>query len=515
MFQRAPKVKEIEKAKLTERLMNIFSKLMILSLIVFAGSTPLFAEGLTLEQAMREACTRSDSAKMMHESIKKSKAMVREKWSNALPVISATATTARNRGSALGGGSSTSATRSMGAESYGPDIRAITDSIFSSTPPADSIYEKKSDLPRDIGKTLSTMFSSLSEPQYSTIYSVGVSVNQPLFTFGKIGTAIDVANHFNESAVCSFKRNMQTLQLQAVDAYYRALLAQMAADISARSLARKTDLNQFLARNFNLGSGNKAQVLATKADALSQSSATLIAKRDAQTARMYLNSLVGRPLTDSTVFDTTGIPGALVTSQLPNATAAIEMARDSRNDIKAIALLAKSTRGGAKIFKAMYYPSIGLMGSLGYSKLESGSIFASNSGMMNWTVGVGASWTFFDGFANSSRAAQYASDAEKLELAGHTVTQMVEIEIRSAIAEWTAADSNFDASREMVNASRESYNLTNNNFKQGSGQLIDLQRADEQLLQAELGLANARYRVVRSRAALLVAMGKDIITVEE
>jgi hypothetical protein len=44
--------------------------------------------------------------------------------------------------------------------------------------------------------------------------------------------------------------------------------------------------------------------------------------------------------------------------------------------------------------------------------------------------------------------------------------------------------------------------------------LTDLQRVDEQLQLAEFGLINARYRQIRSRAALLVAMGQNIITID-
>ncbi len=38
--------------------------------------------------------------------------------------------------------------------------------------------------------------------------------------------------------------------------------------------------------------------------------------------------------------------------------------------------------------------------------------------------------------------------------------------------------------------------------------------SDETLKQAELGVINARYRQVRSRAALQVAMGKGIIEIK-
>jgi outer membrane protein TolC len=63
----------------------------------------------------------------------------------------------------------------------------------------------------------------------------------------------------------------------------------------------------------------------------------------------------------------------------------------------------------------------------------------------------------------------------------------------------------------MLTSAQEGYLLTNNNFKQGSGQFADVQLSDETLKQAELGVINARYRQVRSRAALLIAMGKEIV----
>ncbi|HMD68359.1 MAG TPA: TolC family protein, partial [Chitinivibrionales bacterium] len=103
------------------------------------------------------------------------------------------------------------------------------------------------------------------------------------------------------------------------------------------------------------------------------------------------------------------------------------------------------------------------------------------------------------------------SDANKLEIAASTMGKMIEIEVRSAILECSAADSNLNSSREMFSAASETYELTNSNFKQGSGQFADLQLADETLQQAELGMINASYRQTRSRAALQVAMGRGII----
>ena len=119
-----------------------------------------------------------------------------------------------------------------------------------------------------------------------------------------------------------------------------------------------------------------------------------------------------------------------------------------RADLQSIKLYAESNEGGAKIYNAMYLPSIGAQGSSGYSKMESVSKLINIPWMGSWSVGLGVSWTLFDGFANNARARQYESDAHKLELAYHTLSNAVEIEIRTAIAECAAADSNLSATKE-------------------------------------------------------------------
>jgi outer membrane protein TolC len=467
--------------------------------------TQSFSQKIGLEQVIREVCANSDSVKMMKESVKKSDLIVKENWSAVYPTISATGAIAQSYGSLFSGGSSSSSSSSNRA------------------PATQAALEKQKDLPP--GYTLDSlnriyvtqaglgsMFGDISKPQTTTVYNTGLQISQTLYTFGKVGTALAVAKNFNQSTRLTYKRNMQAIQLGALDAFYRTVLAERAGIIAEHSLLRKKELNEFLDRNFKSGSGNRAQVLATKADVANQSTATLIAKRDARTARMYLNAFMNRPLVDSSALDTIGVPSSLTIVRLPSEDEAVSTAISERDDLKSLKFLAEATKGGAKIYRAMYLPSIGAQGSAGYSKYESGSKLIPTDWQKSWTIGVGAQWTLFDGFANSAKAAQYTSDATKLEIAYNSVAKMVEIEVRSAITECMAADSNYNASTEMFSAAAESYDLTDGNFKQGSGQFADLQLSDELLQQAELGLINARYRQVRSRAALLIAMGREIIS---
>jgi outer membrane protein len=457
---------------------------------VLGLSISAFSESLTLEQVIREVCTKSDSAKMMRESIIKSDATVTENWSAVWPKISFS-----------------------GNVNHSSPINPEKASPVSFSPPADSL---EGALLRDgflTGDLINSMFSGLKIPQPSTTYNGSLSASVPLYTFGKVGTAIKVAKTFNKSTHSSHSRNLQTLQLTALDLFYRTQLAIESAKIAERTLGRKKDLEEFIVRNFQLGSGVKAQMLVAKADAFNQSAITITAKRDAESARMFLNTFLGRNLTDDWSIDTSSIPGALQKIVPTMTDTMIASVIEQRKDVQSLKLMAESTRGGADIYRKMWMPSIYGNGSVGYTRIDSKSLMAQN-GAFNAAIGASLSCQLFDGFQNSSKAAEFLSDARKLEIVEGTVKKAAEIEIRSAFIECGAADSTLVAMQEMYKAANEAYDLTNSNFKQGSGMLTDLQRVDEQLQQAEFAMLNARYRQVRSRAALLVAIGEDIVEIK-
>ncbi len=224
--------------------------------MVVAASIQVHSQTLGLEQVIREVCTNSDSVKMMKQSVIKADQMVRENWANALPYVSATGAYVHTYGSpfgSMGGGGSSGSSRPLAKEAstFTPTDSAMMAALLSVAPMLKS-------------------FSDISSPVNSNVYSAGISFSQPIYTFGKVGSAITVANDFNKSAKCSYARNMQTLQLGALDIFFGTVMLQKRAEIAGHSFDRKKELNSFLERNFRNGSGSKAQVLKTRADVADQ-----------------------------------------------------------------------------------------------------------------------------------------------------------------------------------------------------------------------------------------------------
>jgi outer membrane protein len=448
-------------------------------------SFPVLSETLTLEQVIREVCTKSDSVKMMEESVLKANMLVRENKSAAWPKLSFS-------------------TNALYSSPY-----SEKESVPSGFRPSDTFVKW-----RELGPWMGDLVGGFATPKASTTYTGALALQLPIYTFGKIGSAIKVAETYNKSAHTSHLRNVQTLQLTALDLFYRTMIAIETSRIAEKTLSRKFELYDFISRNFDLGAGVKAQLLMAKADAFGQRAVTIATKRDADAVTMYLNSFLGRALTEQWTIDTSQIPETLLKTERHMSDEAIKQSVNQRNDILSLHLMAQSNRSGAKIYNSMQYPSIYGNGSTGYTQVDSKGIRAME-GAFDWSAGVSISWTLFDGFQSSSKAAQFLSDARKLEIIEGTMKKTAEIEIRTAESECGAADSSLVAAQEMFKAASEGYDLTSSNFKQGSGSLTDLQRVDEQLQLAEFGLLSARYRQVRSRAALLVAMGKDIVTIHQ
>ena len=422
---------------------------------------PALSEGIGLEEVIREVSTKSDSVKMLQETVTKSKMQIKEQWANALPTVS----------SQLGGASTLSALNPATGQS----------------------------LPTDAVKT---------SPAYSALFNV----SQPLYTFGKVGTAIKVANYYDSSNQLSYKRGVHQLQLLGLDAFYRVVLAEMSLVITERSLERKKELNEFLTRNFQLGSGSKAQILTTSADLESLWPVIIKARQDARSAKMQLCVMMGRPMTDSIQLDTASTLQLVLSQPLPTREDAVKTALENRSDLRSLDYLKKANDGGVKIFKATYLPSI--VGTFSFGTNGETPADLAHWGKRNWRLGLGVQWTMFDGFASSAKASQYQSDSRKLEIGKNSFAKFIQIEIEDALIDCIASDSNLPVSRSVFAAAQEAYDLTAENFKQGDGQFADLQLAEERLRQSEMGIMNARYLQTRSRAALLVAMGRTIIPTE-
>ncbi len=419
---------------------------------------------ITLEAAIREALKKSEEALILIEKKNKFSALKREAWAGGFPQITANA-------------------------SAGRAAVAQDPSVFPFPMPDPSVFNIEQNR-----------------------FAWDIEFQQSIFSFGRLSQAIKVAGIQERAENSSRTRSIQQLQLQVLDAYYAALNAKARLQTLEASEKRAKETQAYLESNFKMGAGLRSNTLRALTALKSLEPERIHAERDAKGAEMMLNRILGREVNAPISLDTTAhleIPGL---TTIPDE-AALEKIIDERPDIKSLELNRQSLQGQAKYLRMQYLPSLGAQGKYGITAFKLNQ-FGDREKNQEWQIGLGLRWPLFDGFSFAAKAQQIESEANSLGLTARQIRKMSQVEIGGAYLDYKAADSALSAAEQAVQAAQEAQSMISEEFRAGKGALTDLLSAEESLRGASLGVLNARYGSIRSRAALRLALGKSLINEE-
>jgi outer membrane protein len=448
---------------------SIFSPLAALAL---AGLASVSHAGLTLSEALSLAQEKSEEARLLDEKDKRLHFQKQELWAGGLPNVSAYANAGRGASP-------------MNLQTFG-QIFPSNDTGSSGTgaggPPAANVQQD--------------------------MFSYGIQVSQPIYSFGRLGQAFKVAEMTIDAQKRSKSRSLQEIQLKTLDAWYAVVTTKARFQVLDASLKRQRETVSFMQSNFKMGSGLRAQVQLAVANLKALEPDQIRAKQAANASVMALNRILGRGVNEPLDMDTTTHLPSL-DQVLVKEDATIAKAIENRPDLQALALQRDALQGTAKGYRMLHRPALGFQGKLGMMAyhLNQLSEWEQNK---DWSVGLGLTWNLFDGLSTVSKASQFSSDARSVELGRQQMEKFARIEIETAFQERDAADSAASAADQAVLAAREAVELLTEDFRAGKGNFTDLLQAEEGLRNAEFGELAARFQLARSRAALRVALGLEL-----
>lgn len=358
-----------------------------------------------------------------------------------------------------------------------------------------------------MGQSLAGAFSFDTDPRSS--YRWGFSVTQPIYTFGKLSTAIQVAKYQDSATAHSYRRGRQDVQIAVVESYSAVVMAIRSQSIMQSTQKRSQELRDFLKRNFDLGSGSKSDLLRAEA-ALTQVSVRLAeAERDVKRAKMSLNQIMGRDLDLDFEVDTAIGQAPWMKDALLSETELFSKSKQNRSDLRTLEMQGRIYAGGETIDNANYLPSIALQGKLGISAYdEIGNAVKWEN--RDWSIGVGLSWTLFDGWANKAKATGKRIQSRILEQQNKQTQRQIQVDLARLLREIDVACKNQVASAQMATALAESRDLLGRDFKAGKGSLSDVLGIEESLEQAQMSVLLANWQELRARAQLRYVQGQEL-----
>jgi outer membrane protein TolC len=170
----------------------------------------------------------------------------------------------------------------------------------------------------------------------------------------------------------------------------------------------------------------------------------------------------------------------------------------------------KSLTRGASATRSGSLPRIDATGNVIYANPNQRYFPPQSAWHATWAVGVQASWTIDDTFANSSAARALDDQAQAMMAQQTALRAGIADEVLIAYLNLGRARVALDKQRTALAAAQEGYRVTTDLFRAGRATSTDLLEDEQRLLEAKLGDVNARIDLTLAAIALKHATGRDV-----
>ena len=330
-----------------------------------------------------------------------------------------------------------------------------------------------------------------------TTYYYGVSVEQTLYSFGRIEAGIRAAEVLRNQR----REEIDDAALEAarnalVALYDLALEEQRREVLRAERASRERQVAR--ARDFlEVGAGTKLQLLQAEAALAGLRPREIAIDGNIERARTALNEALGRPALAAVA----AAPGLLDRTELPEPPPLAELIErgQKRPELQALAVEREALALQAQATRAELLPEITLNGSWGIRTIFTSEL--ANTQFAAWNAGVFLRWKLFDGLDARSRVRQIESQRRQNELRERSRAGVVAREIVGQHAAYRQARQAAVAAIDAVAQAEEALRVAEEEARWGAATELEV-------LEAQRTLTEARFQRIEAVHDALVALAE-------
>jgi HAE1 family hydrophobic/amphiphilic exporter-1 len=366
-------------------------------------------------------------------------------------------------------------------------------------------------------------------PSEQRLYSTGVEFSQPVYTFGKLGAAVDLAEVVVDVTEAQITVSRLDVALAAADAYYDVLDARESLTVGDQQERVRRESLAVVRARYDLGEATRLELLRAEA-ALAEVTPTIAELRgDLATAESRLRRVLGLdpgvalvvegaappqlpPLPETADFTRAETAGVLATlpalagpPEPPPLGALTATALERRPELTDVDLQRRVLALRQRVTAAEGKPQIELEGFFG----RQARLFENVSEPLydDYRVSLGLSWSFFDGGRRRGQIEQLQSQARQLELARRDLEAEIRQEVEEARIDYETAVARYRAATVAAAAAREAARVARESYEQGVALQADWLDAQRQETEAGILVVEAYYDARQEAARLARALG--------
>ncbi|MDP1678298.1 MAG: TolC family protein [Bacteroidota bacterium] len=366
-----------------------------------------------------------------------------------------------------------------------------------------AVYTRLSDLP---ASTLTTPFGKFEiSPSILDNYTMKATVQQPLFTGGKISGARDIAEYSYEASKEDFKKDKSDLIYNIKSAYWNLFRAnefkKMVDENVGQIKAHATDAENMMKQGL-LTNNDLLKVQVQLSDALVRQ---IDAKNNVTLTMIALNNTLGLPLTTEIE-----ILSQLQTgnSNSNDINTLVKKAVENRPEILGMNARLKMSESNLSIARSGWYPQIFLVGNYNYLNPNQRIFPSKNEFKGTWDVSVSLSYDLWNWNTSGSQSTQAEAQLSQTEQALSQMKDGILLEVTQSYLTLNQTNERAAVARKGVEQAEENYRVTNERYKKGLNVNSDLLDAEVALLQAKLNYTQSLIDFELSNARLARSIGE-------
>ncbi len=340
-------------------------------------------------------------------------------------------------------------------------------------------------------------------PSPVNLFDYSITVKQPLFTQGKIGTALRLASIEKEGAISEIDRAQQDVALATVKAFYDLLWTQRYRNLVAETQEQRKAHAAMARTRFQNGVATEVDVLRSDVAVANGVPELLRADNAVKQTRALLNYYIGRPL-DAAI----QLAGDFQQKSWEQSDLS-ELERGalrSRPEMQRLRIAERSADTQLQLAKAESRMRLDFSGSYGMSARLPKNLV--NSEFNRWTAGVNFTFPLFDGFKRDGLTTQAVAAQHSARLEREKFEQQVRLSIRQGYDDLKAASETIESAKTNVNQAEKVLTMMQNNYKYGAATTLDILDSQAALSVARTDLLRGLHDYCIARANLRWAIGQ-------
>ena len=352
------------------------------------------------------------------------------------------------------------------------------------------------------GNYVPLAFPSVSADRVGDIYMAKLSLVWPIFTWGKIDGAVEIAEAGKVITDDDLEKTIQDVTYDTKSGFYSLLLSQQLVKVleeTKKSLQGHVDVVQ---RRYEAGLASKFELLRAKVQLSNVEPQLNRAINGYELALMSFNNTLGAE--SNSKFTATGT--FKYEKESFDLAQCQQTALEKRMEIKQMEERIKMARAALNIAAAGYRPSVTLTAN--YSTNMGAQLPPLDTAWSTgWDAGAVLSIPIFDAFATSGRYEEADGNLKQAVIGKQQLIDGVSIEVKGAYLTLAANEKTILAQAENVDMAKESLNMVRERYAQGLSTNLDVLDTEVSLLQTEISYYQSLYDYILAKEKLKKAIG--------